>query len=73
MQGLQMLLQTQTGAHKDSPMFVHHKVGAFAIHPDTSVGAPTWLSVDGEVVPMEPLLVEVHRGLLRMVCATPAC
>lgn len=66
-----MLQLTQTGAHKDSPLFEHRKVGAFAIHPDTSVGGPTWLSVDGEVVPMEPLLLEVHKGLLRMVCAAP--
>ena len=57
-----MFLQTLSGAHETSPLFKTVKVGAFAILPDKS--KVTQLTVDGEEVAFEPLLLEVHRGLI---------
>jgi diacylglycerol kinase family enzyme len=64
-----MVLQTQSGAHEKSDLFSCTKVGAFAILP-ASQG--THLEVDGEVVAFEPLLLQVHPGVLRVVKAASA-
>jgi hypothetical protein len=64
-----VFLQTQSNKLQECSLVSKVSVGAFAIQPDTSVGSPTWLTVDGEAVAMEPLLLEVHKGLLRIVCA----
>ena len=61
-----MLLETQSGKHENSDLFDVVKVGAFAIVPKSR---STHLTVDGEVVAREPLLMQVHRGLLRVVMA----
>lgn len=65
-QALKMLLATQTGKHETSELFDVIKVGAFAITPKSR---GTHLTVDGEEVAREPVLVQVHRGLLRVVMA----
>jgi hypothetical protein len=69
MQGLQVLLQIQSNKLHESSLVTRVSMGAIAFQPDESVGTPTWLTVDGEVVPMEPMLLEVHKGLLRLICA----
>lgn len=61
-----MVLQTQSGKHEHSPMFLTIHAGAFIIEP---VGSTTYLTVDGEKSSLEKLSVEVHRKLLTFVCA----
>ena len=61
-----MILATQSGKHADSPLFETTRVAALAFFPE---GASTRLTLDGELIAMEPLLMEVHQGLLSVVAA----
>ena len=65
-QATKLFLQTDSGAHESSPQMQVTKVAAFAIIPESH---NTHLTVDGEEVACEPLLAEIHKGLLRVVCA----
>ena len=61
-----MILQTQSGEHVQSPLFETTKVSAFAIFPQ---GKTTRLTLDGELIALEPVLMEVHKGLLTVLAA----
>lgn len=63
---LQMILETQAGNHDKSPLFDMERVSAFVIEP---VDTTTYLTVDGEKVELEKLSMEVHRKLVKFVCA----
>lgn len=65
-QGLKMIVDTQAGKHDKSPVFEVERVSAFVIEP---VGNTTFLTVDGEMVELERLSVEVHRKLVKFVHA----
>lgn len=63
-----MVLQTQSGEHKDSPMFSVVHAGAYIIEP---IDSTTYMTVDGEKINVEKVSIEIHRKLLTFVCAEP--
>lgn len=63
-----MVLQTQSGKHKDSPIFSVVHAGAYIIEP---IDNTTYMTVDGEKINVEKISIEIHRKLLRLVCAEP--
>lgn len=58
-QMLSMIVATQSGRHKDSPLFDVQRFAALAIEPCEKT---TYLTVDGNEVAFEPTFVEVHQG-----------
>lgn len=67
-QQLLLLLDAAEGKHRDSDFLVMRRVAALVVEP---VREGTWLTIDGEQVPYEPLYLEVHQGLLTVVTAPP--
>lgn len=55
------LLAMEEGKHVDSPHCDTQAVRAFRLEPGAGL-----VAVDGELVPTEPMQVQVHRGLLRV-------
>jgi hypothetical protein len=58
-QALRMISSAMSGEHKTSPLFKTQQVAAFALQPQEKT---TYLTVDGEEFPYEPLYMEVHKG-----------
>lgn len=64
--GLQLMTASEKGQHMH--LVNQHRLVAFMIEPLSPEGS-TWLVVDGEQVPHEPLFAEVHPGLCNVLQA----